>query len=134
MLICICDYKHNQLWGIDFLTPPTPLIIPHGLPDFLEFLMPLKNWCSIHSRWSKRSLKHSIGFCDIFLSLKHNFIAYRSPKGFLRPDCIFAIHQLWQSGFSRVYSNSYCSWSSEPEVIKIGQSSHNMYSNSIRPF
>ena len=23
----------NQLWCIDFLTPPTPLIIPHRLPD-----------------------------------------------------------------------------------------------------
>ena len=38
----------NQLWYIDFLTPPTPLIIPHRLPTFLESLMPLKNWCSIH--------------------------------------------------------------------------------------
>ena len=25
----------NQLWCIDFLTPPTPLIIPHRLPGFL---------------------------------------------------------------------------------------------------
>ena len=29
----------NQLWCIDFLTPPTPLIIPHRLPAFLESLM-----------------------------------------------------------------------------------------------
>ena len=36
----------NQLWCIDFLTPPTPLIISHRLPAFLESLMPLKNWCS----------------------------------------------------------------------------------------
>ena len=35
----------NQLWCIDFLTPPTPLIIPHRLPAFLESLMLLKNWC-----------------------------------------------------------------------------------------
>ena len=33
----------NQLWCIDFLTPSTPLIIPHWLPAFLESLMPLKN-------------------------------------------------------------------------------------------
>ena len=32
----------NQLWCIDFLTPPTPLIIPHRLPAFLKSLMPLK--------------------------------------------------------------------------------------------
>ena len=58
----------NQLWCIDFLTPPTPLIIPHRLPAFLESLMPLKNWCSIHARWSKSSLKHSIRFCGIIFS------------------------------------------------------------------
>ena len=50
------------------------------------------------------------------------------------PDCIFEIHQLWQSGFSRVYSNCCCSCSFEPETIKIGQSSHRMYSNNILNF
>ena len=45
----------------------------------------------------------------LFPSLKQNFIAYRFSKVSLRPDCIFEIHQLWQSGFSRVYSNSCCS-------------------------
>ena len=64
-----------------------------------------------------------------FPSLKHNFIAYQSSKEFLRPDWIFEIHQLWQSGFSRVYSNCCCSCSFEPEIIKIGQSSQKMYSN-----
>ena len=58
----------NQLWYIDFLTPPTPLIIPHRLLAFLESIMPLKNWCSIHARWSKSSLKHSIRFCGIIFS------------------------------------------------------------------
>ena len=41
-----------------------------------------------------------------FPSLRQNFIAYRSSKVL---DCIFEIDQLWQSGFSRVYSN--CNWS-----------------------
>ena len=50
----------NQLLCIDFLTPPTPLIIPHRLTAFLESLMSLKNRCSIHARWSKSSLKLSI--------------------------------------------------------------------------
>ena len=40
----------NQLWFIDFLTPPTPLIIPHRLPAFIESLMLLKNWRSIHAK------------------------------------------------------------------------------------
>ena len=100
----------NQLWCIDFLTPPTLLIIPHRLPGFLESLMPLKKF---------------------FPSLKQNFIAYRSSSC---PDCIFEIPQLWQTVFSRVYSNSCCSCSFEPKIIKIGQSSHKMYSNIIVNF
>ena len=40
-----------------------------------------------------------------FPSLNQNLIAYRSSKV---SDCIFEIHQLWQLGFSRVYSNSFC--------------------------
>ena len=63
----------NQLWFSDFLTPPTGLIIPHRLPDFLESLMPLKNWCSIHTIYSKSSLKHSIRFCGIFFKFKTEF-------------------------------------------------------------
>ena len=125
----------SKFWCSDFLTPPTPLIIPHRLPAFLESLMLLKNWCSIQARCSKSSLKHSIHcFCGFFPSLKQNFIAYRSSKVSSRPDCIFEIHQLWQSGFSRVYSNSCWSCSFKLEIIKIGQSSHKMYSNNIVNF
>ena len=67
-----------------------------------------------------------------FPSLKQNFIAYRSSKLSSRPDCIFEIHQVWQS--HRVYSNCYCSCSFEREIVKIGQSSHKMYSNNILNF
>ena len=106
----------NQLWCIDFLTPPTALIIPHRLPAFLEFLMPLKNWCLIHARWSKSTLKHSIRFLGIFSKFKTEFY------------CISFFLA------SRVYSNSCISCSFEPEIIKIGQSSHKMYSNNILNF
>ena len=58
----------NHLWCIDFLAPPTPLIIPHRLLAFRESLMPLKSWCSIHARCSKSSLKHSIRFWGIIFS------------------------------------------------------------------
>ena len=115
----------NKLWCIAFLIPPTPLIIPHRLSSFFESLIPLKNWCSIHARLTKSS------FCGIFPSLKHNFITYCSSKML---DCIFEIHQLRQSGYSRVYSNSFCRCLFEPEIIKIGQSSHKMYSNNIMNF
>ena len=66
-----------------------------------------------------------------FPSLKQNFIAYHSSSCL---DCIFEIHQLWQSGFSMVYSNCCCNFSFEPEIIEIGQSSHKMYSNNILNF
>ena len=124
----------NQLWCIDFLIPPTPLIIPHRLPAFLESLM--------HSETDGRFMQDapkavwSIPYVSVafFPSLKQNFIAYRSSKVSSRPDCTFEIHQMWQSGFSRVYSNCCCSCSFEPEIIKIGQSSHKMYSNMILNF
>ena len=67
----------------------------------------------------------------LFLSLKHNFIAYSSSK---MSDCVFAIHQQWQSSISRVYSNCWCSCWFESEIIKIGQSSHKLYSKKILNF
>ena len=122
----------NQLWCIDFLTPPTPLIISHRLPAFLESLMTLKNWCLIMQDGRKAVWSIPYVFVAAFFpSLKQNFIAYRSSKV---SDCIFENHQLWQSGFSRVYSNCCCSCWFEPGIIKIDQSSHKMYSNNIRKF
>ena len=43
--------------------------------------MPLKNWCSIHARCSKSSVKHSIGFRGIFskaqdFNLRQNMYRY----------------------------------------------------------
>ena len=114
----------DPIWRLlaysDWISSWTPLKPQHSNPNpnplanqlwcivFLESLMPLKNWCSIYARWSKSIVKHSIRFCGIFSNLKLNFIAYRSSKVTSRPDCIFEIHQPWQSGFSRVYSNSWC--------------------------
>ena len=77
-------YLANQLWCSDFLTLPTPLIIPHRLPDFLESLMPLKNWCTIHARLSKSRLKHSIRFCGIFSKFKKH--------------CVFEWHKRFKEG------------------------------------
>ena len=77
---------------------------------------------------SSRSSFHRMAFSP---SLKQNLIAYRSSKV---SDCIFEIHQLWPLGFSWVYSNSFCSSWFEPEILKISQSSHKMYSNNILNF
>ena len=50
----------------------------------------------------------------------------------------FEIHQQWQSGFSRVYSNNNyypaVAVHLKLEIIKIVQSSHTMYSNNILNF
>ena len=121
----------NQLLSIDFLTP---LIIPHRLRAFLDLLC--------HSKTDTRFMQDgrkavwSIPYVSVafFPRLKENIIAYRSSKVCSRPDCIFEIHQLWQSGFSKVYSNSCCSSLFEPEIIKISRSSHKMYSNNILYF
>ena len=67
------NHLANQLWCINFLIPPTPLIIPHRFSAFLESLLPLKNWCLIHAKWSKSSLKHFIRFCGIFSKFKTEF-------------------------------------------------------------
>ena len=119
----------------------TSLLLPY-LTDSLPFLNLL-----CHSKSDARFMQDgqkavwSIPYVSVafFLSLKQNFIAYHSSKVSSRPDCIFEIHQLWQSSqplssFHRVYSNCCCSCSFEPEIIKIGQSFHKMYSNKLLNF
>ena len=125
----------NQFWCIDFLKPPTTLIIPHISMLSLNLLC----YSKTDARFMQdgRKAVWSIPYVSVasfFPSLKQNFIAYRSSIVSTRPDCIFEIHQLWQSGFSRVYFNCYCTCSFEAEIIKIGQSSNKMYSNNIMNF
>ena len=124
----------NQLCCIGFLTPPTPLIIPHRLPAFLESLCCSKT----HARFLQdgRKAVWSIPYVSVafFPSLKQKCIAYCSSKVSSRPDSIFEIHQQWQPGFSRVYSNCCCRCSFEPEIIKIRRSSQKIYSNNILNF
>ena len=118
----------------------TSLLLPHLSSSLTDSLPSLNLLC--HSKTDARFMQDgrkavwSIPYVSaaFFQSLKHNFIAYRSSKVSSRPDCIFEIHQLWQWGFSRVYSNCCCSCSFEPEIIKIGESSHKMYSNNILNF
>ena len=115
----------------------TSLLLPHLSSSLTDSLPSLNLLC--HSKtdaWFMQDTPKavwSIPYVSVafFPSVKQNFIAYHSSKVSSHPDCIFEIHLLWQSGFSRVYSNSCCRCSFEPEIIKIGQSSHKMYSNKI---
>ena len=116
----------------------TSLLFPH-LSSSLTDCLPSLN-LSCHSKTDARSMQDGlkavrsipyVSVASFFLSLKQNFIAYRFSKV---SNCIFELHQLRQSGFSRVYSNSCCSLSFESDIIKIGQSSHKMYRNNIGNF
>ena len=118
----------------------TSLLLPHlssSLTDSLPSLNLLYHskthaWSMQDGRKAVWSIPNiSVAF---FPNFKQNFIAYRSTKVSWRPDYIFEIHQLWQSGFSRVYSNCCCSCWFEAEIIEIGQSSHKMYRNNIVNF
>ena len=118
----------------------TSLLLPHLSSSLTDSLPSLNLWC--HSKTDAQFMQDgpkagwSISYISVgfFPSLKQNFIAYHSSKVSSHQDCIFEIHQLCQSGFSRVYSNCCYSCSFEPEIIKIGQSSHKMYSNNILNF
>ena len=124
------------VWPINFGVLSS-LLLPHLSSSLTNFLPSLNLLC--HSKTDARFMQDGLKAVWIisyvsgafFPSLKQNFIAYRPSK---ESDCIFEIHQLWQSSFSRVYSNSCCSYSFEPEIIKIGQSSHKIYSNNILNF
>ena len=118
----------------------TSLLLPH-LSSSLKDSLPSLNLL-YHSKTDARFMQDGrkavwnipYGSVVFFPSLKQNSIAYRSSNVSSRQDCIFEIHQLWQSGFSRAYSNSCNSCSFEPEILNIGQSSHKMYSNNIVNF
>ena len=124
------------LWPINS-SVLTSLLLPHLSSSLIDSLPSLNLLC--HSLTDARFMQDNPKavwsipyiFVAFFPSLKQNFIAYHSSKV---SDCIFEIHQLWQSGFSRVYSNSCCSCWFEPEIIKIGQSSHKMNSNNVLNF
>ena len=115
----------------------TSLLLPHLSLSLTDSLPSLNLLC--HSRTDARFMQGApkevwsiLSISVVFFSsLKQYFIAYRSSNVSSRPECIFDIYQLWQPGFSRAYLNCWCSCSFEPEITKIGQSSHKMYSNNI---
>ena len=97
----------------------TSLLLRRLSSSLTDSLLSLNLLC--HSKTDARFMQDapkavwSISYVSVaFLpNLKKNFTAYRSSKMSSRPYCIFELHQLWQSGFSRVYSNCCCSSSFE---------------------
>ena len=146
--IKLCTFSINTRWSLSmkfFVWPInsgvlTSLLLPHLSSSLTDSLLYLNLLC--HSKTDARFMQDapkavwSILYVSVafFPSLKQNFIAYHSSKVSSHPDCIFGIHQLWQSGYSRMYSNCCCSCSFKPEIIRIGRSSHKMYSNNILNF
>ena len=118
----------------------TSLLLTHPSLSLTDSLLSLN--LLYHSKTDARFMQHgrkavwSIPYISMafFPSLKQNFISYRFSKVSSCPDSIFEIHQLWQSGVSRGHYNCYCSCLFELEIIKIGQSSHKMYSNNFVNF
>ena len=118
----------------------TSLLLPHLSSSLTDSLPSLNLLC--YSKTGVRFMQDapkavwSILYVSVayFASWKQNYIAYRFSKMSSRSDCIFEIDQLWQPGFSRVYSKCCCSCSFNLENIKIGQSFHKMYSNNILNF
>ena len=103
----------------------TSLLLPHLSSSLTDSLPSLNLVCHSYATQKlmpdscKMAAKQSEAFHAFlwhFPSLKHNFIAYCSSKVSSRTNCIFEIHQQWQSVFIRVYSNSCCSCSLEPEI------------------
>ena len=119
VLLCgrVNDICHSLLVNSCVLAS---ILLPHLPSSLIDSLPSLNLLC--HSKTDARFMQDgtkaalwSIPYVSVafFLSLKH-FIAYRSSKVSSCPDCIFEIHQLWQSGISRVYSNSWYNCSFEP--------------------
>ena len=127
----ICDKNLNivtltlTLWPINsvYWLPFSSHTAHHPLQT------PCLPWISLyHSETDARFLQDGqkavwsipyVSVASFFPSLKHNFIIYRSSKVSSRPDCIFEIHQLWKSGFSRMYSNSCWSCSFKAIHLKL---------------
>ena len=78
---------------------------PSQTPYLFGSLMPLNNWCSIHARWSKSSLKYSICFCVSLSKFKTEFY------------CIWTWnHKIGQSS-QNMYSNNILKFQESTTIL-----------------
>ena len=74
------------------------LLLQHLLSSLTDSLASLNLLC--HSKTDARFLQSEAfhTFACYLSKFETEFIAYRSSKVSWRPDCIYEIHELWQSG------------------------------------
>ena len=110
--IKLCTYclnRHTTVLAYEILWPInnsvlTSLLLLHLSSSLTDSLSSLNLLC--HSKTDARFMQDgpksvwSIPYVSMafFPTLKQNFIPYRCSKMYSRPDFIFEIHQLWQSG------------------------------------
>ena len=89
----------------------------------------------ISCRMVQNSLKHSICFCGIFSKFKNMILLHIVLLKCPHVHIVFLkLTSCDNQASGGVYSNSCCSCSFESEIIKIGWSSHKMYTNNIPNF
>ena len=116
----------NQLWCIDFLTPPHLSSSLIDSPTTLNLLCHPKTDARFMQDAPKAVWSIPYASVALFPSLKYNFIAYLLKC----PDVQIAFLK-----FTSCENQACCcSYSFEAEIIKIGQSSHKMYCNNIENF
>ena len=106
--------------------------LPQRLPAFLEFLMPLKN--DLRLMQDGRKAVGVIPYVTGIFQVKQislHIVLLSVPPPPLTPPPPTQKKKQNQHRLSRMYSNCCCSCSFECENIKIGRSSHKMYSNNI---
>ena len=120
----------NQLWCIDFLTP---------LTSHHPSQTPCLPWISYATQKlmldsckmvEKQSEAFHTFLWQFFSSLKQNFIAYRSSK-VSSQIALLTFTSCDNQALVGCIPIAAVACSFEPEIIKIGQSSHTMYSNNI---
>ena len=117
----------------------TSLLLPHLSSSLTDSLPSLNLLCNTKTdadscKMVEKQSEVFHTFLWLFSKFKTEFYCISFFSKVLTSRLHFWNSQLWQSGFSRVYSNCCCRCSFEPEIIKIGQSSHKMYRNKILNF
>ena len=119
----------NQLWYIDFLTPPTPLMITPCLPWISYATQKLiLDSCKMLEKQSEAFHMFLWHFFQVQNRILLHIILLKCPH------IQIAFLKFTSCDNQVLVGCSNCCCSFKPEIIKSGQSSHKMYSNNIENF